>query len=98
MTFEVSAGRAVTPQEGQIGARPTSALSPWLMLVIIPSEARSAWICLDGARMPHIAASVLRVAGRHDRTRGGRADCRVDVDLACVVPALARERPHLHLR
>src|SRR4051794_33589318 len=49
MTFEVSAGRAVTPQEGQIGARPTSALSPSVMRVIIPGDARSASICLEGA-------------------------------------------------
>jgi hypothetical protein len=39
MTFDVSAARAVTPQEGQIGARPTSALSLSLMRVIIAGEA-----------------------------------------------------------
>ena len=50
MTFEVSAGRAVTPQEGQIGARPTSALSPSLMRVIIPGEAQPAPICNGRAR------------------------------------------------
>ncbi|HSH59370.1 MAG TPA: hypothetical protein VK988_06950, partial [Acidimicrobiales bacterium] len=38
MTFEVSAERAVTPQEEQIGDRPTSASSPSLMRVIIPGE------------------------------------------------------------
>src|SRR4051812_11614999 len=38
MTFEVSAGRAVTPQEEQIGACPTSASSPSLTRVIIPGE------------------------------------------------------------
>jgi hypothetical protein len=33
MTFEGSAGRAVTPQKGQIGARPTSASSPTAQLL-----------------------------------------------------------------
>jgi len=48
MTFEVSAGRAVTPQEGQIGGRSMSALSPSLMRVIIPGAERPASIGLLG--------------------------------------------------
>jgi hypothetical protein len=52
MTFEVSAGRAVTPQEEQIGVRPTSASSPSLIRTIIPGEARPAMICLERASDP----------------------------------------------
>src|SRR4051794_16815725 len=35
MTFDSSAGRAVTPQAGQIGARPSSASSSWATVVSI---------------------------------------------------------------
>src|SRR4051812_3341570 len=99
MMFEVSAGRAVTPQEGQIGARPTLALSPSLRLVIIPGEARSAWICLEGVRVPHIAGPVSAAVAAPDESEQLVAmSIELDAEVADVLPVslvghfLRRER------
>jgi hypothetical protein len=49
ITFEVSAGSAVTPQAEQIGARPTSRSSSSLIRFIIPEEALPGSICSDAS-------------------------------------------------
>jgi len=70
MTFEVSAGSAVTPQEGQIGARSMSASS--LMRVIIPGAEQPTSMRLEGALWPRplVVRMIRRWASRPSRRSG----------------------------
>jgi hypothetical protein len=51
ITFEVSAGRAVTPQYGQMGARPASASSHSAMIYIIAEAGGRAKTTLGAGRI-----------------------------------------------